>query len=94
MLGSYYKGDEAGPAWLATEHLPDGLQKTEIWGKRLKSNDLSLLETDTQPITVESVSYSFCKHILQFQFVLGPVLLNRVRSGQAPPHRQIIPKYG
>lgn len=65
MPWGYHKGDEVCPAWLATEHLPDGLQKTEIWDERLKSRDLSLLETDL-PVSAESVSYSFCKHFLPF----------------------------
>lgn len=65
MPWGYPKGDEVCPAWLATEHLPDGLQKTEIWEERLKSRDLSLLETDL-PGSAESVGYSLCKHFLPF----------------------------
>lgn len=64
-LGVTPKGDEVCPAWLATEHLPDGLQKTEIWEERLKSRDLSLLEMDL-PGSAESVGYSLCKHFLPF----------------------------
>ena len=33
---------------LATEHLPDGLLKTQIFEGRLKNSNLSLLETDKQ----------------------------------------------
>lgn len=66
MPWSYHKGDEVGPAWLATKHLPDGLQKTKIFEERIGSSDLSLLESDMQPECVESVSYSFCKYFLQF----------------------------
>lgn len=41
--------EETGLAKLATEHFPVGLWETQIFEERLRSTDLSPLETDKQP---------------------------------------------
>lgn len=42
-------GKEIGLAKLATEHFPVGLRKTQNFEARLRSSELSPLETDKQP---------------------------------------------